>query len=80
VAGLLASGSMAYAYFTVHAEHALLPIQNGGELAALFCWSFFLLAITGGGPWSLDALVFGRSGASSVGPSSGPLQPADSSG
>jgi len=61
VAGALDSGSMAYAYFTVHAEHALLPIQNGGELAVLFCWSFFLLAITGPGPWSVDALTSGRS-------------------
>ena len=52
---------MAYAYFTVHAEHALLPIQNGGELAVLFCWSFFLLAITGPGPWSVDALTSSRS-------------------
>jgi putative oxidoreductase len=81
VAGLLASGSMAYAYFTVHAEHALLPIQNGGELAALFCWSFLLLAVTGAGPWSLDALITGRTGAGrSVTPGAGPLQPADSSG
>jgi putative oxidoreductase len=60
VAGALASGSMAYAYFTVHAGHSLWPILNGGELAVLFCWSFLLLAITGPGPWSLDALTFGR--------------------
>src|SRR3954452_7318240 len=29
IAGALASGSMAYAYFTVHAQQGLLPIQNG---------------------------------------------------
>jgi putative oxidoreductase len=56
-AALLASGSMAYAYFTVHQERALLPIQNGGELAAMFCWSFLLLVIVGPGGWSLDALL-----------------------
>jgi putative oxidoreductase len=56
-AALLASGSMAYAYFTVHQERALLPIQNGGELAAMFCWSFLLLVIVGPGTWSLDALL-----------------------
>lgn len=56
-AALLASGSMAYAYFTVHQERALLPIQNGGELAAMFCWSFLLLVIVGPGAWSLDALL-----------------------
>jgi putative oxidoreductase len=61
LAGTLASGSMAYAYFTVHIEHAVWPIQNGGELAVLFCWSFLLLVVTGAGPWSLDALTAGRS-------------------
>jgi putative oxidoreductase len=59
-AALLASGSMAYAYFTVHQERALLPIQNGGDLAALFCWSFLLLAVIGPGPWSIDAMAAGR--------------------
>lgn len=56
-AAVLVSGSMAYAYFDVHQRHALLPIQNGGELAALFCWGFLLVAILGAGPWSLDALI-----------------------
>jgi putative oxidoreductase len=58
-AALIASGSMAYAYFTVHQEKAVLPIQNGGEAAVLFCWSFLFIAITGAGPLGLDAL-FGR--------------------
>ncbi len=57
VAALICSGSMAYAYFTVHQEHALLPLQNGGEPAALFCWSFFLIAVIGGGPWSIEGLI-----------------------
>ena len=57
VAALLASGSMAYAYFTVHQQHALLPIQNGGEAAVLFCWSFLLIAILGPGSLALDALL-----------------------
>ncbi|MGC9667489.1 DoxX family protein [Planosporangium sp. 12N6] len=56
-AALVASGSMAYAYFTVHQERALWPIQNGGELAAMFCWSFLLLAVAGPGRWSLDELI-----------------------
>jgi putative oxidoreductase len=56
-AALLASGSMAYAYFTVHQEKALLPIQNGGEAAAMFCWAFILLVVTGPGQWSLDAVL-----------------------
>jgi putative oxidoreductase len=56
-AAFLASGSMAYAYFFVHQEKAFLPIQNGGELSVLFCWSFLLVVLTGPGPWSLDALI-----------------------
>jgi putative oxidoreductase len=57
VAALLASGEMAFAYFTVHAPRHLFPIVNQGELAVLFCWSFLLLALFGGGPWSLDELM-----------------------
>jgi len=65
-AAVLLSGAMAYAYFSVHQKHALLPIQNGGELAALFCWGFLLIAFIGAGPWSADAALArlrGRSGA-----------------
>jgi putative oxidoreductase len=53
-AAVLCSGSMAYAYFTVHQERALLPIQNGGEAAAMFCWAFLLVAVLGPGPLSID--------------------------
>ncbi|MFE9428800.1 DoxX family protein [Kitasatospora sp. NPDC006697] len=58
-AALLCSGSMAYAYFSVHQEHALWPIQNGGELSVLFCWIFLLIAITGPGSLALDQLLPG---------------------
>jgi len=57
VCALLCSGSMAFAYFTVHQPHALLPIQNGGEPAALFCWAFLVIAVTGPGPYALDAVI-----------------------
>ncbi|MGA5702652.1 DoxX family protein [Peterkaempfera bronchialis] len=53
-AALLCSGSMAYAYFTVHQEHALMPIQNGGEAAAMFCWAFLAIAVLGPGAAALD--------------------------
>ncbi|BAJ28792.1 MULTISPECIES: DoxX family protein [Kitasatospora] len=52
-AALLASGSMAYAYFTVHQENALFPLQNGGEASVLFCWAFLLIAILGPGSFAL---------------------------
>lgn len=53
-AAVLCSGAMAYAYFVAHQPTALLPINNGGELAALFCWAFLVIAVIGPGPWSLD--------------------------
>ncbi|NIK54609.1 DoxX family protein [Kribbella shirazensis] len=53
-AALLCSGSMAYAYFTVHQAGALLPVQNGGEKAALFCFAFLLIAFLGNGAWALE--------------------------
>jgi len=53
LAAIICSGSMAYAYFTVHMHHGLLPIQNGGEPAAMFCWSFLLIASLGPGAWAL---------------------------
>ncbi|MFD8706040.1 DoxX family protein [Kitasatospora sp. NPDC059648] len=59
-AALLCSGSMAYAYFTVHQEHALLPLQNGGEPSVMFCWAFLAIAVLGSGPYSLDRLLSTR--------------------
>lgn len=53
----LASGQMAVAYFQAHAPRSPLPITNGGELAALFCWVFLYIAATGTGQWG----VHGRS-------------------
>ncbi|MCS0601291.1 DoxX family protein [Streptomyces sp. LP11] len=62
-AALVASGSMAFAYFDVHQQGALWPIQNGGELSVLFCWGFFLLVFTGSGAYGLDRLVTRRTAA-----------------
>lgn len=56
IAALLCSGAMAYAYFVVHVPIALLPIPNGGEPAALFSWSFLLIAALGPGSLALDTL------------------------
>ncbi|MCH0565271.1 MULTISPECIES: DoxX family protein [unclassified Streptomyces] len=61
-AALLASGSMAYAYFDVHQPAALWPLQNRGEASALFCWAFFLLVFTGSGAFGLDRLLARRGG------------------
>jgi putative oxidoreductase len=58
-AALLASGTMAVAYFQFHwklefANWAFLPIVNQGEPAVLYCFVFLLIAIRGAGIWSLD--------------------------
>ncbi|MFI8516776.1 DoxX family protein [Streptomyces sp. NPDC085481] len=67
-AALIASGSMAYAYFKVHQPEGLFPLQNGGDGAALFCWAFLLLVFTGPGALALDRL-FGARGAEAGQPS-----------
>jgi putative oxidoreductase len=59
-AALLCSGSMAFAYFTVHQAGALLPVQNGGEKAALFCFAFLLIAFLGNGAWAVERAAQSR--------------------
>jgi putative oxidoreductase len=53
-AAFLCSGLMAAAYWMVHGTQALLPIQNMGELAALYCFVFLYLSAAGSGIWSVD--------------------------
>ena len=52
----IASGEMAAAYFLSHAPRGLWPIQNGGELAVLYCFVFLYFAAMGSGKWSVDSL------------------------
>ncbi|MGH7229977.1 MAG: DoxX family protein [Nitrospiraceae bacterium] len=54
-AAFLCSGLMAAAYWMVHGPQGLFPIQNGGELAALYCFVFLFIAARGSGVWSVDA-------------------------
>jgi putative oxidoreductase len=63
VAFLLA-GEMAFAYFMAHAPRHFFPVRNGGENVVLFCFIFLYLFATGAGPYSLDAMLRGRRGAS----------------
>ena len=60
VAALICSGSMAYAYFVVHQNAGLLPIENRGEAAALYAWAFLLIAAAGPGPTALGRLLRAR--------------------
>lgn len=52
-AAFVCAGEMAVAYFWKHAPGGLFPIQNRGELAALYCFIFLYVAVRGGGRWAL---------------------------
>ena len=60
LSAFLASGQMAFAYFMSHQPRGTLPIENGGELAALYCFVFLFIATEGPGPWSIDAMRGGK--------------------
>src|SRR5687767_4466347 len=57
LAAFVLSGFMAVGYFMAHAPQGFHPINNGGELAIMFCFVFVYLAAAGPGPLSLDARV-----------------------
>jgi putative oxidoreductase len=52
------AGEMAVAYFQAHAPQGFWPLQNRGELAALYCFLYLLFAAAGGGLYSLDAILW----------------------
>lgn len=55
ITAFVLSGFMAVAYFMAHAPQGFHPLNNGGELAIMFCFVFLYLAAAGAGPWSIDA-------------------------
>jgi putative oxidoreductase len=58
------SGEMAVAYFKGHAPHGFWPVLNQGGIAVIFCFLFLYISAAGPGPWSLDAFLARRRGAS----------------
>jgi putative oxidoreductase len=60
-AAFIASGMAAVGYFMVHAKQGFLPIMNGGETIALYCFVFLYISAHGAGIWSVDGLR-GKSG------------------
>ena len=60
IAAFISSGQMAVAYFISHLPTGLWPSQrvegvgSGGELALVYCFLFFFIAMTGAGKWSVD--------------------------
>jgi putative oxidoreductase len=59
-AAFIMSGEMAIGYFMDHAPRSFFPLLNSGEAAILFCFIFLYLVFAGGGPLSLDALLWRR--------------------
>ena len=53
-AAFLCSGLMAAAYWMAHGTNALFPINNGGELAALYCFVFLYISAKGASIWSVE--------------------------
>ena len=53
-AAFLSSGTMAAAYWIGHGTKAVLPVENGGELAVLYCFAFLFISAHGSGIWSVD--------------------------
>jgi putative oxidoreductase len=49
-------GEMAVAYFKVHYPQRFWPINNGGELAVVYCFVFLYFVAAGGGCLSIDSL------------------------
>jgi putative oxidoreductase len=54
------SGMMAVAYWMAHAPQSAYPVNNGGDAAILYCFVFLYLFAVGGGPWSLDNWLRGK--------------------
>ncbi len=55
-AAFLASGTMAVAYWTVHAPRDVHPVNNAGDAAILYCFVFLHIVFAGAGPVSIDRL------------------------
>jgi putative oxidoreductase len=61
VSAFILAGEMAFAYFLGHmlktGTPVLLPLNNGGTAAILFCFACLYLSTAGGGPLSVDAAI-----------------------
>jgi putative oxidoreductase len=55
IVAFICSGEMAAAYFIAHFPQGFWPVENKGELPALYCFLFLYMAARGSGVWSVDA-------------------------
>lgn len=56
IVAFILCGEMAVAYFHTHFPRGYFPIQNGGELAVLYCFIFLYFVAAGPGAFSLDGM------------------------
>ena len=56
-AAFVCSGLMATAYWMAHGMNAFFPIDNGGELAVIYCFVFLFISAYGAGIWSVDSAL-----------------------
>lgn len=58
LAALLAAIEMLLVYIVVHASKAVLPLENGGELALLYLAAFLVIFAMGGVKYYIDNALF----------------------
>jgi putative oxidoreductase len=66
LAAFICSGTMAVAYFMVHAPNGFFPLLTKGELSVFYCWLFLFVVFYGPGGWSIDALIGKRKSAATT--------------
>ena len=54
LAAFLGACVMIGAWIRVHIPRGLIPLENGGEVAALFFAAFLVVLVMGGKKWALD--------------------------
>jgi putative oxidoreductase len=57
IVAFVLAGEMAFAYFIGHFPRGFFPLLNNGTLAIMMCFACLYLATSGGGPYSLDAVI-----------------------
>ena len=62
IVAFILAGEMAFAYFISHFPRGFFPLLNNGSLAIIFCFACLYLATSGGGPYSVDAMMGKKSG------------------
>ena len=66
-AAFVSAGLMAAAYWIAHGLKDFFPINNGGELAVLYCFVFLYISARGSGPWAVDGVALAASQRSGTG-------------